>query len=167
MAYFFIISLVVFGRLLPHLPNMTPLFASCFFLLARGYKLWPSVVAVLAALALSDWVLNQAYEVEFSAWSLCTYGAVLVIFMSHAGWTRAPEPSFKALGLTSLGFWVVSNLGVFMSGYYSLTLSGLVICYWFALPFLAMQWLGDQLWYRVLKLFSSIRIFSLTGRAAL
>jgi hypothetical protein len=54
-------------------------------------------------------------------------------------WLKAPAGSLVA----STAFFVISNFGVWMSGWYTLSLAGLVACYVNAIPFYGYTLIGD------------------------
>lgn len=73
----------------------------------------------------------------FYSWTqVFTYGAVLLITLF--GTSLNPSKGAKVLGYTiggSLMFFVISNFGVWASGYYGFSAAGLVECFAMAIPF--------------------------------
>ena len=45
--------------------------------------------------------------------------------------------------LASLAFFLISNFGVYLGGYYGYTLDGLLACYVAAIPFWGLSFVGD------------------------
>lgn len=131
-------------RLLPHLPNFTPLAAIALFggvYLKREYAL----VLPLAALLLSDFALG------FDSWQgrLTVYGSFLLIGLLGLAIRRR-----KSLGMVvagSLGgsiiFYLVTNFAFFYEPVmYPHTLEGVMSSYYNALPFFRNTLLGDLLY---------------------
>jgi hypothetical protein len=138
----------VFGRLIPHPANFTPVTNLCLF---SGSKLpkYIALPAMLILLAVSDVLLAymQGHPI-FSSWTLFTYTGFAAMVLLSSGLTS--NPTFKRLlayilGFT-LGFWLWTNFGVWLTGYYPQTAMGLLSCYLAALPFLRNALLGNLVW---------------------
>ena len=103
----FFITIMIF-RYFPHLPNFTPVLAITFYgtiIFGRN-----CLIYIILAYALSDFFIgfhNQLF------W---TWGSLLLIG-------------------SSLMFFILTNLGVFLSGYYGYTFESLILCYTMAIPF--------------------------------
>jgi hypothetical protein len=126
------------ARILPHVPNVSPiaavsLFGGFFFASRRT-----AVMVPLAALLLSDAVLGF-YDLRVMA---VVYAALLVpvLFARSPSLVRATVGSVGA----STVFFAVSNFAVWaFSGMYEHTVVGLAECYTLALPFFQNTLLGD------------------------
>ncbi len=138
-----ILGLIVFGivsRLLPHPPNFTSLTAialcSTFYLGNRRL----SFITVLSTVFLSDLVIGFHTTMPFVYLSFS-----LIILMGHALKDRISLRHTPVVCLaTSLLFFLVNNLGVWLTGVlYPKTLHGLGLCYLAAIPFLTHQVLAD------------------------
>lgn len=164
-ANFKIIAVCVFvgviGRVLPHVPNVTPLTSISLF---AGAKLPKSLAyaTLLLTLALSDFALSrfQGYPV-FSSWSFFTYTGFAAIAY-FGSWMQKKRSSYGILLSfilsSSLFFWVWTNFGVWLtSGLYAHTIYGLGMCYVSALPFLRNEMLGNLIWSTVI--FGALRYF--------
>jgi hypothetical protein len=150
----FAVVVSIVGRLIPHLPNFTPLVAVTLF---SGFVFNNKIKAVLLALAcmlLSDFatitILNSKYltvgEYFSSVSTLFIYLPIVFIALVGSGIREIKFPKIAALGFSgSLLFWVLSNFGVWLvnSGFYPSTFSGLTSCYIAAIPFLGYQMVGD------------------------
>jgi hypothetical protein len=136
-------------RLLPHLPNMTPLTALALFGGACFADRRLAFGLPLAALALSDlglalvggWqamILDAHVEVQYLAFSLVT-------LLGLALKDRRSIPAVA--GGTLIGatlFFLVSNFGVWAYGsMYPKTGEGLLACYVAGIPFFRNALLGD------------------------
>jgi hypothetical protein len=125
--------IAVLFRLVPHLPNFTPVCAIALFggLYFSNKKM--AYLVPIFIMALSDVFLG------FHAISLFVYAAFLLI--SFIG-TQTKKPSVITILLGSLSFFIVTNFGVWLIGYPK-TWIGLFECYTLALPFFRNSLLGD------------------------
>ena len=157
---FFIVSLIVFfvslSRVLPHLPNYSPLIAmtllgSCFF-----QKKWQAFTLPILSTWISDLILNNIvytqYFPEFT-WFYkgfyFQYGTYfLVAFLGHLFLKRLTV--YRVVGVTffsSLLFFLISNFGVWMnSSFYPQTWMGLYACYVAGIPFFKNAIFGDMVY---------------------
>ena len=135
------------ARLLPHPPNMTPIFAMALFGGATLADRRFAFVIPLAAMFLSDLVLGFHNEM------IAVYGA-FVLIVCLGLWLQRRKTVLTIAGAaiaTSLIFFFVSDFGIWLTGdMYPRTFSGLVACYTMALPFLRNQIAGDLLYTAVL-----------------
>ena len=126
-----IIFLVSLTRLVPHLPNFTPILALAIF---GGAYLSNRIIALslpILAMFLSDLIIgfhSQIYAVYLS-----------IIALSLLGNTIEKKNIFN-LGIAgvsgSLLFFIVTNFSVWLTdGLYPLNLTGLMQCYIMAIPF--------------------------------
>ncbi len=140
----------VLSRIIPHPPNMTAVTA---FSLLAGAHLTKSVAIsiIVANVLLSDLLLSLFHGyAAIGPWTVFTLtGHLIAVYVGqrliHQGaWLEASL-------LSSIGFWLWSNLGVWLTTtLYSSTLTGLFACYTAALPFLVLSIFGDLLWLAVL-----------------
>ncbi|CAN7536303.1 hypothetical protein LJR016_003804 [Devosia sp. LjRoot16] len=90
-------------------------------------------------MALADIVLG------WHSSALFTYAGMLAGALIGRGLLR--QLSVLRLGgaaiIASLAFFLISNFGVYLGGYYGLGLDGLVACYIAALPFWGLSLIGD------------------------
>ncbi|MEY4763266.1 MAG: hypothetical protein RLZZ200_3123 [Pseudomonadota bacterium] len=136
-------------RLLPHLPNVTPLtalalFGGAFFAdrrLAFALPLAALALSDLALGALAGWkpmVVEAHLEVQYLAFALVVLSGFLL---------RGSPSLGRLAGGTLLGstiFFVVSNFGVWAFGsMYPHSGEGLVACYVAGIPFFRNALLGD------------------------
>ena len=126
-----IIFLVSLTRLVPHLPNFTPILALAIF---GGAYLPNRIIALslpILAMFLSDLIIgfhSQIYAVY-----------VTIIVLSLLG-NMIKTKNIKNLAITgfagSLIFFMITNFSVWLSGVlYPLTIDGLLQCYIMAIPF--------------------------------
>ena len=128
------LSLILIGILLrfaPHTPNFTPVAAIALFgavYLKRKFAL----IIPLLLMVVSDLFLGM-HNVVFFTWG----GFILITFLGF--WLKKNKNMGSILGsslASALLFFMVSNFGVWVMGWYPHTLKGLVNCYVMALPFL-------------------------------
>lgn len=135
-------------RVLPHLPNLTPVGAMFVLggLYLGGNLVW--MAAPFAGLLISDTVLNLAYDGRpIHAGRVFDYAAFLLVGLV-ARW-MADKPLAARVGLVvgaPVAFFLISNFGVWAGGtLYPRTLTGLMDCYTLALPFFRGTAIGDWL----------------------
>ena len=145
---YFLIVLGVVARLIPHPWNFTPIGALGLF---AGGNCSPRIawIVPLCALLIAD-VLLGFYE------------PVMMLFV-YAGFLAGPlfgwlllrtKRSVVRIGgavfATSTIFFVMSNFGVWLAGFYPPTLAGLIECYVLAIPFYGVLLVGDAFYAGVM-----------------
>lgn len=127
------------SRLLHLPPNIAAVTGVTIFAGFALRNIWLALIVPIAAMALADVVLGWYNEVLF------TYaGMVAGVFLAR--WLLRPLTPVRLIGTTflaSLVFFLLSNFGVFVSGYYGYTLEGLVACYIAAIPFWQNSLIAD------------------------
>lgn len=150
---YLILLFAVWGRLIPHPWNMTPVI-SLSLLSGRLFKTWQAVMLTLLGMLVSDSLLAVLqHHAIIGSWSLFTYSALLIITLAarycHSNSIRI---RIALLLCSSLFFWLWSNFGCWLQmSVYQKNLFGLLQCYSAALPFLQHQLLGDALWFSALS----------------
>ena len=134
--------LAVLFRLLPHLPNFTPITAIALF---GGLYFSNKSMAYLVPLFIM--VLSDLF-LGFHTISIVVYAAFLLV--SFIG-TRTKKPSVFTILLSSISFFIITNFGVWLIGYPK-TWTGLVECYTLAIPFFRNSLLGDLFYSGVMIL---------------
>jgi hypothetical protein len=136
-------------RLIPHWWNLTAVGAVCLFGGAYFQRKWVAFVVPLAALAISD-VLLQTFIYPQYGPSYFKYGCFALIvplgFLLR-GRTKLLPVASSAVAATAL-FFLLSNFQVWMSGHgrlYPYTAAGLMACYVAALPFSLNMLYGNLL----------------------
>ena len=135
-----IVSLSIFGRLLPHPPNFTPLGGAAVFGGANLPRPWNYLVPIIV-LALSDMVLGWHQTMIF------VYGSFLVAVwlgerLLSQGASRAKIAAVSLANSTI--FFLVTNFGVWYSTtLYPKTMAGLYQSYLMGLPFWRPTILAD------------------------
>lgn len=144
-ALLVLVVLGVAGRLLPHLPNVTPIVAVSLF---AGFLFRPHVLAIavpLLTMLISDAVMGfYDWRIMASVYAAFILPVLLTIFL------RTRPTMLRVVGcsvLSSVIFFAVSNFAVWaFSGLYECSAAGLTTCYAAALPFFRNTLLGDLVW---------------------
>ncbi|MGV3489764.1 MAG: DUF6580 family putative transport protein [Devosia sp.] len=134
-----LILLGVLSRLLPHPPNVTAVVGvSLLAAYAIRHPLNAAMVP-LSVMVISDLVLGWHSSAIF------TYAGMLAAtFIGRWLITRLnPLRIGGAALLSSLAFFLISNFGVWVGGYYGYSLEGLYACYVEAIPFFGYSLVGD------------------------
>lgn len=166
---FALIALAVVSRLLPHPPNFVflgalGLFAGCHF---RGST---AILIPLIALLISDTIGHFA---SMSGMGFYDPVVMITVYAGIAasgliGMTLRNRHSAGRVVTASLAcsttFFLLSNFGVWASGMYPASFTGLVACYAAALPFFQYTLAGD-LFYTGLT-FGSIAVWHFLGGLA-
>ena len=120
-------------RLVPHPPNFTPMVALALFSAHTIKRKWLTYLIPLSAVVISDIVLGFYW---INLWVYLGFALVTLI-----GQFNKLKPT--TILASSTTFFIVTNLGVFLSGGYGYTLSGLIACYVMAIPFFINMLVGD------------------------
>ena len=135
------ILIAVFFRLIPHPPNFTPVTSLALFSGIMFQRKWLSILVPIVAMLLSDLVLG------FGMISMWVYAAFMSVTIS--GWVLK-QMNVKSILVSSMIFFIVSNLGVWVLGYPH-TIEGLLMCYTLAIPFFGYSIVGDLCWGLLIK----------------
>ncbi|WP_078125202.1 DUF6580 family putative transport protein [Leptospira alexanderi] len=141
-----LILIAVASRYFPHPANFTPILAVSLFAGAHFVSKKLSLLLPVCALFMSDLLIGLHDQM------LPVYGMVLLLVV--AGWQLRTSSSAVRIAFWSLGgsavFFIVTNFYVWLAGYYSYDLNGLVQCYIMAIPFFQNSLLGDMFYTTVL-----------------
>ena len=141
---FVLIVLAAASRLLPHPPNFAPVAAIGLFAGALSGRRIGWLVPLLALLA-SDLVLGFYHPVGM-LWNYLAFGSCLLLGSGWLGRSRTFGRVAGAVLASSVAFFVLSNFGMWASGYYPRTWAGLVECYVAAVPFFRNTLASDVLY---------------------
>ncbi len=143
---FTLIALAVVSRVMPHPANFAPIAAVALF----GGAILPRKLAIavpLSAMIISDLFIGLHPLITF------TWGTfALIALLSSAKFKQiTPLAVLGSSAGASVLFYIVTNFGVWAEGrLYAQTFSGLVQCYYNALPFFRNTLLGDAIFTGVL-----------------
>ena len=154
ISYVVIISLILFAsftRIIPHMPNFTPIGAMALFGGAYLKNKYHALIIPIASLWISDLIINNFIFSFYSDFTwfypgfLWQYASFILIII--VGYFFLKKLNFKNVFIStifsSVLFFIITNLGVWLSGtMYSLDLQGLITCYFMALPFFKGTVLG-------------------------
>lgn len=137
----FIFGLVVFAtmsRLIPHPPNFTAINAVAVFCAFTLGHFGLSCCVVFGTMMFTDLILFGIHSQMVSVY----FSLGIILFLN-----RLRINPLLALPLSSIIFFIVSNFGVWMvDSFYPRTFSGLGLCYFAALPFLANELISTCLY---------------------
>jgi len=135
------IMLVLLGislRLVPHLPNVIPVVAIALFTGTYLNKRYAPFLALMLMIV-SDFFVGLHNVMAFT-W-------ISVVLISYLGiWLRERKTPAMVIGTSiasSVLFFVVTNFGVWLMGWYPRTAAGLAQCFTLAIPFFRNMLLGD------------------------
>ena len=116
------------SRLIPHPPNFTSLIALSFYVPLIFGKIY--IPIVLLSFVITDVIIG------FHSTLFFTWGSVVLIGIFSKFFISA-DLKFRLIGVVSacFVFFVISNFGVWLSGGYGYSFSGLLECYFLAIPF--------------------------------
>jgi hypothetical protein len=143
-----LVLVTALSRILPHPANFTPIAAMA---LAGSVYLDKrfALVVPLAALIISDIFIGFHDTIIFVYGSFLIIGLVGLWLKSH----KKPFLIFAATLLSSILFFMITNLGVWITGgglSYPKTLEGLIECYTMAIPFFRNTIAGDLIYTTIL-----------------
>jgi hypothetical protein len=134
---------LIFGaamsRLVPHIPNFTPIAAIALF---GGFYFDKkfAFIAPLAAMLVSDYFVGFSSDWMFVYGSLLAIGAMAVMMQSRKSVAVVAGTTLAG----SVLFFIVTNFGVWaMHAWYPKTAAGLVECFTLAVPFFRNSLAGD------------------------
>lgn len=154
------ILLAAFSRIIPHMPNFSPLGAIGLFGAAHFQKKWQAFFIPIAATWLSDLFINNViyaqYNTEF-VWFYqgfyWQYGSYVLITLAGLLILRKvnTQKVLVSVFASTVIFFLISNFGVWQgSTFYPQNFSGLITCYEAGIPFIKGTLLGDIIYSCVL-----------------
>jgi hypothetical protein len=142
------------GRLVPHVPNVTPLGGSCLFAGSRISGVWAYLLPLVVMIATDPLVGHAGGAHGGYTWgSPVIYACFLMNVWIGRRMLRSVTPIRVGLAafLCSLQFFLLTNLALWVTAvaqhdpFYSANLAGLVTCYTLAIPFWGRTLAGDLL----------------------
>ena len=129
LALILVITGIVF-RFIPHLANFSPILAIALFGGACLNKKYAFFVPILLII-FTDLFLGLHNTIVF------TWGSILLITGLGVLLRQKKNMLNMTLSAFSSGvlFFIITNLGVWLMGWYPKTLNGLITCYTLAIPF--------------------------------
>ena len=117
------------SRFIPHPPNFTSLIALSFYVpVFLGITYIPYLIL---SFAITDIVIGYHTGTFF------TWGSVFLIGIISQFFSKTLITRISGALIGALVFFIITNFGVWVSGMYGYTFSGLITCYLLAIPFFA------------------------------
>ncbi|MDQ5955377.1 MAG: hypothetical protein QG621_380 [Patescibacteria group bacterium] len=142
-----LIGFGLLGRLLPHIPNSTPMSAVALRAGRDLGRIW-AVVIPLSAMLIVDAVIG------FYDWRILTSVYVSFALIGMVGYSMRFVRVWGMGGVvcgSSFGFFLITNFAVWLfSPWYAKTLAGLLYCYGLGFPFFLSMLAGDILYTALL-----------------
>ncbi|MFL2875777.1 MAG: DUF6580 family putative transport protein [Candidatus Pelagibacter sp.] len=133
------------SRFIPHPPNFTSLLALSFYVPAiLGLRYLP---ALLISFALTDIVIG------YHTGTFYTWGSVFLIGLIANFFSKTLISRMSGALFGALIFFLVTNLGVWVSGMYGFTIEGLITCYTLAIPFFAYSIISTLFFSFLIEMF--------------
>ena len=144
------VLLCVVGRVIPHPPNFAPVGATAVFA-GRTLPLPAAVLLVMVSMLASNAALAfiHGWAVVGAVTPFVLGGFALQTVLGRALRARRGG-ALAAAGLGAVGFFVLSNLGVWIAGGCAGEAAGLTAVYIAAIPFFGGTLAGDLIWTLIL-----------------
>ena len=141
----FLILIACFSRIIPHIPNFTPLGAVALFGASYFKNKIHAFIIPIASLWISDLIINNYVIKGFYEEFVWLYDGFLFQYISfivitYFGIITLKKINyFKIFGIavtSSIIFFLITNFGVWLtSNFYPKNILGIITCYTAALPF--------------------------------
>ena len=145
MFIHFVVILLILSasRFIPHPPNFTSLLAISFyipFFMGRNY-----IPAILISFVITDLIIGYHNTTHW------TWGSVLLIGLIAKYFPN--KLSTRIIGAMSgaIIFFIITNFGVWTTGMYGLTISGLKASYILAIPFFTYSLISTLLFSVIIE----------------
>ena len=139
------------SRFIPHPPNFTSLLALSFYVpVFLGLRFLP---VLIISFAITDLIIGYHSGTHW------TWGSVLVIGLMSQYFSK--NINFRLVGALfgAFIFFLITNFGVWTSGMYGFTFSGLINCYFLAIPFFAYSLISTILFSLLIE--TSYKLFKI------
>lgn len=133
-----LILFAVFSRLIPHPANFAPIAAIALFSGTYLNKKYMFIIPV-AAMLLSDFIIGFHSAMPWVYGSFILIGLMGIWLKSHMKIGYVIGTAF----LSSILFFLITNFGVWTTGFYGYSINGLIECYTMAIPFFRNSFAGD------------------------
>lgn len=155
-----IIIIIALSRLIPNMPNFSPMAAIALFCGAHFDKFWKGIAVTLFATLISDIVLNNTIYASMNTGFTVFYDGFIWQYLAYAAIAFLGSKIFtsinktKVLGgslATTLVFFTISNFGAWISlPFYSKDIAGLLSAYTAGIPFIKNTLISDLLYSSIL-----------------
>ena len=135
------------SRFIPHPPNFTSLIALSFYVPALlGLKFLPFV---LLSFIFTDIIIG------FHNTLLFTWGSILLIGFISKYFVENIKKRITGAIISALLFFMITNFGVWTSGFYGYSIQGFIECYILAIPFFTNTLISTIIFSILIELFYS------------
>tara|TARA_B100000965_G_C19596512_1_gene760496 strand:+ start:603 stop:1103 length:501 start_codon:yes stop_codon:yes gene_type:complete len=131
------------SRFVPHPPNFTSLLALSFYVPALLGKRF--IPALVLSFVVTDFVIGFHNTIFF------TWGSVVLIGLIVNYFSSSIMHRITGSLLGAVIFFIVTNFGVWVSGFYGYTFEGLLNCYILAIPFFAYSIISTLLFSTLIE----------------
>jgi len=148
-----LILLAAFSRIVPHMPNFSPLGAMGLLGVTHFQRKWQSFLIVVAAVWLSDLFINNVIYAKYYStftwfysvfyWIYATYLLIVLAGIVILKKITVMRIIAASLAATTIFFLVTNFICWPGSSPYSHDFSGMMICYAAGIPFLKETFSGD------------------------
>ena len=156
-----LVIILAFSRIIPHIPNFSPLGAICLFGATHFRWKWQAFLVPIFATWLSDLYLNNYIynqgQVDFIwfyqgfHWQYISYLFIALLGLSLFKKKINPVRLLGGAIGSSIIFFLISNFGVWASGgLYSKNTYGLISCYIAGIPFIKGTLIGNLFYTTVI-----------------
>ena len=143
--FFGILIVLSASRFIPHPPNFTSLLALSFYVPALlGLRYLP---ALLISFAITDMVIGYHTGTFF------TWGSVFLIGLMANSFSKTLTSRLSGALIGAVIFFTITNFGVWASGMYGYTMTGLISCYTLAIPFFAYSVISTIVFSFIIEIF--------------
>jgi len=131
------------SRFIPHPPNFTSLLALSFYV--------PALLGIRYLLALIVSFIVTDLFIGFHGVTLFTWGSVIFIGLGAKFFARTISTRISGSLLGAFLFFIITNFGVWTTGFYGFTYGGLISCYILAIPFFAYSFISTFLFSSIIE----------------
>jgi len=131
------------SRFIPHPPNFTSLIALGFYVpVLLGLRFLP---ALIISFIITDLIIG------FHGTVLFTWGAIVVIGLISKFFSSSILNRISGSLLGAILFFIITNFGVWSTGFYGYNYDGLITCYILAIPFFAYTFISTLLFSTLIE----------------
>ncbi len=132
------------SRFIPHPPNFTSLLALAFYVpVFFGVRY---IVVLIISFAITDLIIGYHLGTHW------TWGSVLIIGLISKFFAKNHMWRISGALVGACIFFIVTNLGVWLTGVYGLSIPGLVFSYTIAIPFFAYSILSTLCFSAIIEI---------------
>ncbi len=141
------------SRFIPHPPNFTSLIALSFYVPAFfGIRFIPSLIF--------SYILTDFF-IGFHSFVFFTWGSILVIGLLSKYFLKNIIYRISGALTGATIFFLISNFGVWTSGYYGYTFEGILKCYVLAIPFFGYTLISTFLFSSIIETILKFKLFKI------